>query len=237
MKRVFFGLTFAMLCASVCVKAQSRVWMVGDGSMATYVADSTEARGWGQMLEQSLQPKVAVVNDAKLGMSAKVFMDEDGMKQLGELRAKTIMLLQLGANDLKEYNPQQYSAPEAFIRRLQEIVSLALKNKIHIVLCTPLSLPYYKDGELIDRFGGYADIVRHVAMYNHLTLLDLEQASREWLGGMTQEEASQYFLSVDASEVLDAEYLLNEKGATVVAGLVRDAILNTKDKKLQKLLK
>ena len=89
-KKVFLLITLFVFCVSIPMTAQSRrdLWFVGDGTMATYGADSTEARGWVQMLEQYLSPKVKLTNDAKLGISAKVFMDNQGMKQLAKQRAK-----------------------------------------------------------------------------------------------------------------------------------------------------
>ena len=239
MKKVFLVMTLVVFCASISVTAQSRrnLWFVGDGTMAAYVADSTEARGWVQMLEQYLSPKVKLANDAQLGLSAKVFMDNQGMKQLAKQSARTILFLQLGTNDLKDNDQAKYSAPDAFIRRIQEIISTAYKNKVNVVLCTPLAQPYYKDGVLIDRLGSYGDMVRHLAAYNHIGLLDLEQATSEWLKGMTEEEAAQYYVTLDKDALVEGEFQLNEKGAEVVAGMARDAIMNINSKKLQKILK
>ena len=239
MKKVFLVMTLVVFCASISVTAQSRrnLWFVGDGTMAAYVADSTEARGWVQMLEQYLSPKVKLANDAQLGLSAKVFMDNQGMKQLAKQSARTILFLQLGTNDLKDYDQAKYSAPDAFIRRVQEIISTAYKNKVNVVLCTPLAQPYYKDGVLIDRLGSYGDMVRHLAAHNRIGLLDLEQATSEWLKGMTEEEAAQYYVTLDKDALMEGEFQLNEKGADVVATMARDAILNINSKKLQKILK
>ena len=239
MKKVFLVMTLVVFCASISVTAQSRrnLWFVGDGTMAAYVADSTEACGWVQMLEQYLSPKVKLANDAQLGLSAKVFMDNQGMKQLAKQSARTILFLQLGTNDLKDNDQAKYSAPDAFIRRIQEIISTAYKNKVNVVLCTPLAQPYYKDGVLIDRLGSYGDMVRHLAAHNRIGLLDLEQATSEWLKGMTEEEAAQYYVTLDKDALVESEFQLNEKGADVVATMARDAILNINSKKLQKILK
>lgn len=239
MKKVFLVMTLVVFCASISVTAQSRrnLWFVGDGTMAAYVADSTEACGWVQMLEQYLSPKVKLANDAQLGLSAKVFMDNQGMKQLAKQSARTILFLQLGTNDLKDNDQAKYSAPDAFIRRIQEIISTAYKNKVNVVLCTPLAQPYYKDGVLIDRLGSYGDMVRHLAAHNRIGLLDLEQATSEWLKGMTEEEAAQYYVTLDKDALVEGEFQLNEKGADVVATMARDAILNINSKKLQKILK
>ena len=239
MKKVIILVAVAVFSLSISVTAQSRknLWFVGDGAMASYVADSTDARGWGQMFEEYLMPKAKLVNDAKLGMSLKVFFDNDGIAQLEKQRARTIMFVQLGTNDLKEYSAKQHSAPDAFMQRLEQIISVAHQNRVNVVLCTPLAQPFYKNGELIDRLGNYAEIVRHIATYYHLALLDLEQATRVWLQSMTEEEAAQYYVTLDKNALAEGEYQLNEAGAKVVADMAREAIVNTKSKKLQKILK
>ena len=104
-------------------------------------------------------------------------------------------------------------------------------------MCTPLAQPFYKDGELIDRLGSYVESIRHIAAYHHVALLDLEKASREWLQSMTEEEAAQYYVTLDKKALAEGEYQLNEAGAKVVAEMAREAIMNTSSKKLQKILK
>ena len=239
MKKVFLVMTLFVLCASISVNAQSRrnLWFIGDGSMAAYVADSTQARGWVQLFEQYLSPKMEVANDAKLGLSVKVFMDNQGMKQLAKQNPRTILFLQVGTNDLKEYIPAQHSSLEALQRRLHEIIVLARKNKINVVLCTPLAQPYYHEGQLIDRLGGYAEVIRRSAMHDYVALLDLEKATREWLQGMTAEEAAAYYVTIEPSQLADGEFQLNEAGATEVAKMAKEAILEVKSKKLKKVLK
>jgi RNA binding exosome subunit len=70
-----------------------------------------------------------------------------------------------------------------------------------------------------------------------VALLDLEKASREWLQSMTEEEAAQYYVTLDKKALAEGEYQLNEAGAKVVAEMAREAIMNTSSKKLQKILK
>jgi RNA binding exosome subunit len=65
----------------------------------------------------------------------------------------------------------------------------------------------------------------------------LEQATSEWLKGMTEEDAAQYYVTLDKDALVEGEFQLNEKGAEVVAGMARDAIMNINSKKLQKILK
>ena len=236
MKKLFFLISAALLLSIPAAARPRTLWMVGDGSMAQY-PDSVEARGWVQMMENEWAKKVVVVNDAQIGLSTHSFMENKGMETLEKKPGRTIMFIQFGTNDLKEYIPAQHSSLEALQRRLHEIIVLARKNKINVVLCTPLAQPYYHEGQLIDRLGGYAEVIRRSAMHDYVALLDLEKATREWLQGMTAEEAAAYYVTIEPSQLADGEFQLNEAGATEVAKMAKQAILEVKSKKLKKVLK
>ena len=237
MKKLFFLISTILLLSSPAAARTRTIWMIGDGAMATYAADTTEARGWGQIITQYLAPNVKCENAAQLGMSIKIFDDNDGLKKLEKKTARTIMFIQLGTNDLKEYNPEQHSALDAFTHRIQEVIATARKNRVNVVLCTPLAQPYYKDSVLIDRLGGYPDALRHIAAYEYVALLDLEKLSREWLQSMTEEEAANYYVTLNQDELVNNEYQLNEEGAKVIADMARNAIQKAGSDKLKKILR
>ena len=236
MKKLFLMMS-AMLFLSITAAARPRtLWMVGDGAMAQY-SDSTGACGWVQAMESEWSKRVQVVNDAQVGWSARLFMDNDGLTTLEKKPGRTIMFIQFGTNDLKENMLDQYSSIEALHRRLHEIISLARKNRINVVLCTPLAQPYYHEGELVDRLGGYAEAIRRSAAYDYVALLDFEKVTREWLLGMTPEEAAAYYVSIDPSLSENGEFQLNAEGAAEVAKMAKQLILEVPSKKLKKILK
>ena len=131
----------------------------------------------------------------------------------------------------------QYTQLDAFARRLHEIIKLAREHRVNVVLCTPLAQPYYQEGELIDRLGGYAEAIRRVATYNHIPLMDLEAASKTWLQGMTEEQVAAYYVTLDPEQLVNDEYQLTEAGANEVARMAKEAIERGKSKKLKKILK
>jgi lysophospholipase L1-like esterase len=236
MKKLFL-LMSAVLLLSIPAAARPRtLWMVGDGTMAQY-SDSIGACGWVQAMANEWAKDVIVVNDAQLGMSTRVFMDSDGLTKLAKKPSGTIMFIQFGANDLNENSDSQYSSIEALNRRLHEIIALARKHKINVVLCTPLAQPYYHEGKLVDRLGGYAEAIRRSAQYDYVALLDLEKLSHEWLSGMTEEETAAYYVTIDPTQVTNGEFQLNTTGAAEVAKLVKQAILGVPSKKLHQILK
>lgn len=236
MKKVFILIAAAMMLSMTAIARPRTLWMVGDATMAQY-SDSVEACGWVQMLQEEWAKKIIVVNDAAIESSARGFMEGDGVTTLEKKPARTIMFVQFGTNDLKEYNVDQHSSLDAFNRRLIQLIDLARKNRVNVVLCTPLAQPYYHNGELIDRLGAYAEAIRRVAQYQHVALIDLEKSSREWLTTMTEEEAAAYYVTLDQSLLTNGEYQLNQDGAKEVAQMVKLQIKESASKKLRKILK
>jgi lysophospholipase L1-like esterase len=236
MKKLFLVMS-ALLLISITTEARPRtLWMVGDGTMAQY-PDSVEACGWVQDLENEWSKKVIVVNDAQVGLSTRTFMDNNGLITLEKKPARTIMFIQIGTNDLKETSVAQYSAIDALHRRLHEIIVLARKHRVNVVLCTPLAQPYYHKGELVDRLGGYAEAIRRSAIHDYVALVDLEKVTREWLLSMTPEEAAEYYVTIDPTQLENGEFQLNKEGAAEVAKMAKQAILEVQSKKLKKIFK
>ena len=82
--------------------AKSRVYLLGDGSMA--VAADSAIMGWGEALNEYLAQGVTLQNEAKEGMSLKIFLENGGEEKISELPAKSIVFLQFGGNDLIDTN-------------------------------------------------------------------------------------------------------------------------------------
>lgn len=220
-----------LMCCSMASVAKSRVYLLGDGSMA--VAADSAIMGWGEALNEYLAQGVTLQNEAKEGMSLKIFLENGGEEKISELPAKSIVFLQFGGNDLIDTNLEQYSSLDLFVRRYSSLIKRAINEKLQVVLCTPLARPYYHEGRWIDRLGGYDDAVRRLAKLYHLPLLDLEEQTREWWMSMSEIEASIYYFDSVENEA----FLLTEEGAEKVAEMAANMMRNQKDSKIKKLIK
>lgn len=220
-----------LMCCSMASVAKSRVYLLGDGSMA--VAADSAIMGWGEALNEYLAQGVTLQNEAKEGMSLKIFLENGGEEKISELPAKSIVFLQFGGNDLIDTNLEQYSSLDLFVRRYNSLIKKAINEKLQVVLCTPLARPYYHEGRWIDRLGGYDDAVRRLAKLYHLPLLDLEEQTREWWMSMSEVEASIYYFDSVENEA----FLLTEEGAKKVAEMAANMMRNQKDSKIKKLVK
>lgn len=220
-----------LMCCSMASVAKSRVYLLGEGSMA--VAADSAIMGWGEALNEYLAQGVTLQNEAKEGMSLKIFLENGGEEKISELPAKSIVFLQFGGNDLIDTNLEQYSSLDLFVRRYNSLIKKAINEKLQVVLCTPLARPYYHEGRWIDRLGGYDDAVCRLAKLYHLPLLDLEEQTREWWMSMSEVEASIYYFDSVENEA----FLLTEEGAKKVAEMAANMMRNQKDSKIKKLIK
>jgi lysophospholipase L1-like esterase len=189
--------------------------------------------GWRDGLNAYLSKGIMLQNEAKEGLSLKAFLESDGEKKLSELPAKSIVFFQFGANDLNDGNPEQYSTLDSFVRQYQTLIKVALDNRLQVVLCTPLAQPYYREGVLIDRLGGYDDAVRRLAKYYYLPLLDMEMLTRSWWASMSEADVATYA----AISLSDDAFLLTETGTQEVAKMAAEAIKLIKHGKVGKIIK
>ena len=231
MKKIILLVISIIACVTINAKPKT-LWFVSDAAAANHT-DSTLCVGWGTSFQQYIHPRISFINLSEEGMSAKVFEATGLIEQMKKLRKGSYVFLQFGTNDLKEKKRKTYSSPDALSRRISKIIATAHQHRINIILLTPLAQPYYKEGKLIDRLGSYPDEIRHIAIYYHLPLLDLEQLTSEWLSSMTEEEAAKYYMT---PQLPQEEYKLTAEGAAIVAQMANDAIKNGKSKKLKKVL-
>lgn len=216
---------------------QPTLVMAGDGTMAN--ADTTTAvRGWGQVFPAYVTD-MEVVNVASAGMSVRRLTAEPRRLDtlLMPFGKKDVLLIQFGQNDLRETNYQQYSPVDVFIQRLSVVITAAQEKKMYVILCTPLAVPFYMDGQLIDRLGAYPQAIRRLAEQKQLPLVDMEAVTKAWLTETGEDGAKAYYVDLDTNPASVGEYLLNEKGAQVVSRMAEEQLKGLNLKYLNKVLK
>jgi hypothetical protein len=89
------------------------------------------------------------------------------------------------------------------------------------------------EGQVIERMGVYADVIRRVAKAKETYLIDMEQLTKDWISTISEQNASLFFEEISA-DTQRREYLLTEAGATEVSRLFVEEVLEQKIKKLKK---
>ena len=200
-----------------------QIFLIGDSTVCDQPADPYT--GWGQQLPQYLGKGLSVANYADSGESTVTYL---GNPQLWatvqpEIRRGDLVLVQLAHND-KTTDEATYRA------NLERLVAGVREKGGTPVLVTPIVRRWFNaDGTLnndtallVNGLGvNHPEVVRSVAAAEDVPLIDLTAKTKAVVES----------LGVEGSKAL---YLYNEKrdnthtsthGATVYAGLVRDALV------------
>jgi lysophospholipase L1-like esterase len=162
---------------------KTRVWLVGDSTMADKEVRAYPETGWGMPFETFFDSSVIVDNRAKNGRSTKSFIDEGlWAKVLDELQEGDYVLIQFGHNDEGKEKLGRYTSPEEFRTNLRRYVSETRNKKAIPVLITPVARRVFDSaGQVKESHPVYADVVREVATQDKAPLIDLDENSKALL--------------------------------------------------------
>ncbi len=240
---VFFSF-FAMFLLCSAGKQPKRLFMVGDSTMADKTElDISPERGWGQLFPTYLTEDIIVENHAMNGRSTKSFQAEHRWDSvLTRVHRGDIVIIQFGHNDSKKTDPVRYASIEDYEANLIKMTEEAKKKGADVILCTPISRRYFKEGVFYPRHGGYPEAARRVARRMNVPMLDLEAATADWLKMLGDEESKQYFMNVAPGECTkfpdgktDNTHL-RENGALAVGKMAAEMIQKQNIKCLKKYI-
>ncbi|MEW1824633.1 rhamnogalacturonan acetylesterase [Streptomyces sp. NPDC088196] len=200
-----------------------QIFLIGDSTVCDQPGDPYS--GWGQQLPQFLRKGVSVANYADSGESTVTYLENPLLWGTVQplIHPGDLVLVQLAHND-KQTDEATYRA------NLETLVAGIRDRGGRPVLVTPIVRRWFNaDGTLnndiallVNGLGvDLPGVIRSVAATERVTLIDLT----------AQTKALVESLGVEGSKAL---YLYNEKkdnthtsahGATVYAGLVRDALV------------
>lgn len=215
-------------------------FMVGDSTMADKTElDISPERGWGQLFPSFLTGDVVVQNHAMNGRATKSFVDEGRWQVvLDRIHRGDVVILEFGHNDAKVEDPKRYSSVDQYADNLVRMTREAQKRGASVMIATPISRRYFKDGVFHRRHGGYPDAARRAAQQAGVPLLDLEESTAQWIMGLGDEASRAYFMNVPAGECIkfpegktDNTHL-RENGALVVGRMAAQMIVDQKIKPL-----
>jgi lysophospholipase L1-like esterase len=200
-----------------------RIFLVGDSTVCDQPGDPYS--GWGQQLPQYLRKGVSVANYADSGESTVTYLSDTRLWATVQplIRPGDLVLIQLAHND-KTTDEATYRA------NLETLVAGVREKGGNPVLVTPIVRRWFNsDGTLnnntallVNGLGvDHPAVIRSVAATEGVPLIDLTAKTKALVES----------LGVEGSKAI---YLYNEKkdnthtsvhGATVYAGLVRDALV------------
>ncbi|MGP2442325.1 rhamnogalacturonan acetylesterase [Streptomyces sp. JW3] len=199
-----------------------QVLLVGDSTVCDQPAEPYT--GWGQRLPQYLRKGVSVANHADSGESTVSYLADPRMWATVRplIRPGDLVLIQLAHND-KTTDAATYRA------NLQTLVDQARAEGGRPVLVTPIVRRWFNtDGTLdndtallVNGLGvDHPAVIRSLAAERNIPLIDLTARTKALVESLGVEDSKALYLT---DEKRDNTHT-SEYGATVYAGLVRDAL-------------
>jgi lysophospholipase L1-like esterase len=202
-RRLFWAalsVTFAVCPAFAAPPVQPiTIHLAGDSTMAEKLPEKRPETGWGEHLAAQFRAgTVTVDNRAKNGRSTRTFIAEGRWQALLEAtRPGDVVLIQFGHNDASENKPDRYTPPADYVQNLARFVADVRERKAVPVLLTPVARRRFdEEGRLQPSHGAYPDLVRELAMREHIALVDMERRSSALLQEAGAEASKKLFLWV-----------------------------------------
>ncbi|HEX7691706.1 MAG TPA: GDSL-type esterase/lipase family protein, partial [Sediminibacterium sp.] len=229
MKKAGILILMAVIMAAFKPPVHTRIFMIGDSTMADKPLNDNPERGWGQLFPQFFSDAVSVRNYAVNGRSTKSFIREGRWDSvMKQLRKDDWVIIQFGHNDEKKEDTNRYAAPQTAYRdNLARFIRDARSKGAHPILVTPVMRRKFDEkGKLADTHGEYPDVVRALSKEMDVPLIDLHRSSRVLVEQEGAEGSKKLFLWIDQGHYQAAmagkkdDTHFSEYGASSIAGLV-----------------
>lgn len=202
MRTVFITL---LLLAVTMLDAQTRLFTIGDSTMAKNTEIENDpndpGRGWVESLQQYFnEEELIVCNFGASGRSTKSYIAENRWaKVLSEVKEGDIILIQFGHNDEKVKDPARYTAPNGeFKDNLKKFINESRELGAIPILATPIVRRRFidKSNKLKDTHTGYAEAVRKAAKETHTELVDMEKITKKIVQEYGPEKSKELYLYI-----------------------------------------
>lgn len=173
--------------------------------------------GWAQWLPQYFKSSISVANYGNSGVDTPGF--EGGSAYFGAIKKiitpKDFLLIELGDND-KTDDPT--STLTAMVTQTKALGATP-------ILMTPINRATFS-GTTVNPYttGNMPTVMKQVGQSQNVTVLDLTTRSTQWLTELGPSGWHPYFAYDTSTKAYDSTHL-NQVGANVIAGFVRDLIV------------
>ena len=177
-----------LLTAFIPRDTRTKIWLIGDSTMADKEIKAYPETGWGMPFEHFFDSTVTVDNRAKNGRSTKSFIAEgrwDAVEK--DLKAGDYVLIQFGHND-EVPTKANYTPEDQFEANLIRFIKESRNKQAIPILITPVARRKFDTaGHIMETHAVYAAIVRKVAAAQNTPLIDLDKESQVLLAQLGPE--------------------------------------------------
>jgi len=222
------GLLGLLAFAPAAPPHKTKVYLIGDSTMANKVRATFPETGWGMPLTTFFDSTVVVDNRAQNGRSTRTFLSENRWQPVVDaLQPGDYVFIEFGHNDESPDKVDRYTPPADFRRNLLRFVAETRSKQALPILLTPVSRRQFdKDGHVKETHVTYSGLTVAAATEAKVPLVDLDRLSRELLQKLGDENSKLLFMQLAPGE--HPNYPLgrndnthfNELGARKMAQLV-----------------
>ena len=176
----------------------TRIFLVGDSTMADKPLVDNPEHGWGQMLPLFFTHEVQILNHAKNGRSTKNFITEGRWKAIhDQLQPGDYVFIQFGHNDAKFEDTARFAAPRPdYKNNLVKFVREARDKSAIPVLLTPIARREFDStGNYVGTHGDYPAVMKEVAKEENIPLIDMFEQSKKMVVLLGDEQSKPLYLS------------------------------------------
>lgn len=180
--RTLFACSILFLFAFTLPPKKTKVWLIGDSTMANKEIRAYPETGWGMPFTYFFDSTVVVDNRAKNGRSTQSFIDEKLWQPVVDnLNAGDYVFIQFGHND-EVPTKKTYTTEGQFKTNLIRYINETRAKKATPVLITPVARRKFDStGQIVGTHEVYSEIVRSVAKQLNVPLIDLDKKSQTLL--------------------------------------------------------
>jgi lysophospholipase L1-like esterase len=178
------GLSLLLLTAFAAPgpRKKTKLFMIGDSTMANKIGQVFPETGWGMPLGTFFDTAAVVLdNRAQNGRSTRTFLAENRWQPIVDaLQPGDYVFIQFGHNDEADNYPDRYTSPEDYRKNLGKFVAETRSKKGNPVLLTPITRRRFdKEGHIMETHVAYSKVTTEVAAQYKVPLIDLDKMSRE----------------------------------------------------------
>lgn len=214
------------------------VYIIGDSTAATKLADKRPETGWGEKIHLFFDDQVKFHNHAVNGRSTKSFIDEKGFEDvLKVIGSNDFLIIQFGHNDQKKDDPNRYTYPfTTYQENLKNIIDKTKEKGAIPIVLSSISRRNFRGKHQVDKYAVslYPYAAKALAKREKVIFLDIFKKTRKLYEYLNWDLSRGMFLHLGLNQhpnypegVYDNTHL-NDLGATVVASLIAEELLFTK---------
>lgn len=155
--------------------------------------------GWGQMLPQFLDDRIAVANYAESGEAGNTFISAGRFaKILTKMKKGDYLFIEFGHNDQKQKGPDR-GPFKSYTESLRQMIAGTREKGGIPVLVTPMHRRRFdENNKIINTLGVYPDAMRQLAKQEQVALIDLNAMSKILYEAWGAEQSTRAFVHYPA---------------------------------------